>query len=207
MSLAALDAALYAALSATQWITASGPTTARPFALVGRYAGGLSVDGIRETCAQYPAALLRYDGGGSTRTVDAVEGVDDTGTEAWTVLVAVEEPREIDDAIAATDAQVPGALALIDAVLLALNGLVFDEAWRDRRVRVVGYAPALIARGTVYVYAVRFEARRELPQAPMTVAQAGNGQGLTSITAETDLVGPGTPAPDASVAIAIDFLT
>ena len=35
MSLAALDAALYAALSATQWITASGPTTARPFALVG----------------------------------------------------------------------------------------------------------------------------------------------------------------------------
>ena len=122
MSLAALDAALFASLSATQWITATGSTVATPFALVGRYAGELSVLGIRETCAQYPAALLRYDGGASMRTVDAVEGVDDTGTEAWTVFVAVEEPREIDDAIAATDAQVPGALALIDAVLLALNG-------------------------------------------------------------------------------------
>ena len=206
MSLASLDAALYAALTATQLVTASGPTVARPFALVGRYAGELSTVGIQETCAQYPAALLRYDGGASARTVDAIEGVDDTGTEAWTVLVAVEEPREIDDAIAATSAQVPGALALIDAVLLALNGLVFDDAWRDRRVRVAGYAPALIARGTVYVYGVRFEARRQLPQAPMTTAQAGNGQDLTSIVAETDLVGFDTPAPDASVGIDIDFV-
>lgn len=205
MSLAALDAILYAALAATQFVTAAGPTTGAPFALVARYAGELSETGIVETCGQYPCALLRWDAGAATRTVDAVEGVEDMGVEAWTVFVAVEEPREIDDATAQTDPLVPGAYALIDCVLGALNGLVLDSAWRDRRLRVSGYGPALIKRGTVYVYSVRFEARRALPQAPMTTEQAGDGQDLVTIAADVDLEGTADAPGNPQTSLAIDF--
>lgn len=194
MTLAAIDAALYAALAVTQHNGTA--TDAAPFALVGRYAGELTPDGIREASAQYPCAFLRWDSGAATRTVDAVEGVEDAAVETWTVLVAVEEPRAIDDAISATATLAPGALTLIDAVLGACNGLVFDGAWRDRRVRCAGYAPALVKRGEVYVYAVRFEAKRALPQLALTVAQAGTGQDLTQIAGDVDLEGTADTAPN-----------
>ena len=105
-TLAAIDAALYAALGVTQH---SGTATdAAPFALVARYAGELSEEGIREAIAQYPAAVLRWDTGLGARAIDAVEGVEDVATEAWTVFVALEEPREVDSALSATDTSAPG---------------------------------------------------------------------------------------------------
>ena len=188
MTLATLDAALYAALAVAQH--AGTATDAAPFALVGRYAGDLSEDGLTEACAQYPAALLRWDGGAASRTVDAIEGVEDMGVEAWTVFVALEDVRSIDDAVASTTTGAPGGLSLIDRVLSACNGLVTDDLWRDRRVRASAYGAALIKRGIVYVYSVRFEARRALPQLPLTTAQSGTAQMLTAIAADVDLVDP-----------------
>ena len=66
----------------------------------------------------------------------------------------------------------------------------------SRRVRCAGYAPALVKRGEVYVYAVRFEAKRALPQLALTVAQAGTGQDLTQIAGDVDLEGTADTAPN-----------
>ena len=76
------------------------------------------------------------------------------------------------------------------------NGLVFDGAFRDRRVRVADYGrPVLIKRGSLYVYSVRFEARRPLPALALTTAQAGNGQALTAIAGDVNLTGTEDTAP------------
>ena len=143
-----------------------------------------------DACAQYPSAFLRYDGGASTRTVDAVEGVEDAGLESWTVLVCLEEPRAVDEAAQGSSPLTPGFLPLIERVIELCNGLVFDGAFRDRRVRVADYGrPVLIKRGSLYVYSVRFEARRPLPALALTTAQAGNGQALTAIAGDVNLEG------------------
>lgn len=189
-----IDGALYAALAVTQHDGTA--TDAAPFALVARYAGELSEEGIREAIAQYPAAVLRWDTGTGVRAVDAVEGVEDVATEAWTVFVALEEPRDIDSALSATVTSAPGAYTLIERVLSACNGLVTDGLWRDRRVRAVAWGPALIKRGVVYVYSVRFEARRALPQLALTVAQAGTEHDLAEARADLNLEGTDDTAPN-----------
>jgi phage gp37-like protein len=189
-----IDGALYTALAVTQH--AGTATDAAPFAIVTRYAGELSEEGIREVVAQYPAAVLRWDAGVGARSIDAVEGVEDVATEAWTVFVALEESREMDSALSATNTGAPGAYTLIERVLSACNGLVTDGLWRDRRVRAVAWGPALIKRGVVYVYSVRFEARRVLPQLALTVAQAGTAQTLTQIAGDVDLEGTADAAPN-----------
>ena len=197
-TLAALDAAFFAALAATQHdASAGGPyTDAAPFACVDRFVGELAPDSIHEACAAFPAALLRFDGGTAKRTVDAVEGVDDTGAEAWTVLVAVEDPRSITDA--ATGATpVAGYLVCIERVLEVCNGLVVEGLWRDRRVRVTSYGkPLLVKRGELYVFGVSFVALRELPQAPLTIEQRGGDQALTQIAGDVNLEDTADAAPN-----------
>jgi len=193
-SLTDIDGALYTALAVTQH--AGTATDAAPFAVVARYAGELSEDGIREVVAQYPAAVLRWDTGVGARSVDAVEGVEDVATEAWTVFVALEESREMDSALSATNTGAPGAYTLIERVLSACNGLVTDGLWRDRRVRAVAWGPALIKRGAVYVYSVRFEARRVLPQLALTVAQAGTEHDLAEARADINLTCTVDAAPN-----------
>ena len=193
-TLSTIDTALFDALALGQHT--GTPTSTAPFALVGRYAGEVSEAGIAEVCAQYPSALLRYDGGASTRTVDAVEGTEDAGLESWTVLVCLEEPRAVDEAVQGSSPLTPGFLPLIERVLELCNGLVFDGAFRDRRVRVADYGrPVLIKRGSLYVYSVRFEARRPLPALALTTAQAGNGQALTAIAGDVNLTGTEDTAP------------
>ena len=53
----------------------------------------------------------------------------------------------------------------------------------------------LIKRGSLYVYSVRFEARRPLPALALTTAQAGNGQALTAIAGDVNLTGTEDTAP------------
>lgn len=171
LTLADVDGLLYAQLGTLLTNVTTGTTAARPFALVGRFAGSLDETSVREVVTQWPAALLAYDGETVTRTVNTLAGdAEDRGLNAWTVYVCVEDPRAIDDGTIGTTTA-PGGLRLIDAVLGVLNGLLIvttgaspQTAWMDRRLRCVGTREALIRRGVVYVYAVSFEAARALPQ-------------------------------------------
>lgn len=194
-TLSTIDTALFAALAAGQHT--GTPTATAPFALVARYAGEASEQGIAEACAQYPSAFLRYDGGGATRTVDAIEGIEDAGLESWTVLVCLEEPRSVDEAVQGVSPLTPGFLPLIERVIELCNGLVVDGVFRDRRVRVAEYGrPVLIKRGALYVYSVRFECRRPLPSVALTIAQAGTAQALTAIAGDVNLTGTTDAAPN-----------
>lgn len=171
MSLATTDAAIYSALSATQYTTTPGALT--PFALVGRYAGELDGQTLCEVVAQWPCALLRFDGETETTSVDTVCGdLEVRGEASWTVIVGAEEPRELDDAVASTNTSVPGYLMLVDVVQSVLNGLALSttDVWRWRRLRCVEVRPLLVRRGVVYVWGVRFTSSRTLPVVTMSDA-------------------------------------
>ena len=164
------------ALSALQINVTTGTTAARPFALVGRFAGALDEDSIREVVTQWPAALLAFGGEAVTRTVSTLAGdSEDRGTVRWTVYVAAEDPRAIDDGVVGTSTA-PGSYILADAVLAALNGLPLSGAWFSRTLRTSGVREALIRRGVVYVYAIDFEAMRALPQVTPTDSSVTLGE-------------------------------
>lgn len=191
LTLADVDGLLYTALSGLLIDVSTGTTIARPFALVGRFAGSLDETSVREVVTQWPAALLAYDGETVTRTVNTLAGdAEDRGLNAWTVYVCVEDPRAIDDGTIGTTTA-PGGLRLIDSVLGVLNGLMIATtgasaatAWMDRRLRCVGTREALIRRGVVYVYAVSFEAARALPQ----VTPADTSVDLLEVRGDVNLV-------------------
>lgn len=168
LSLADTDSAIYTALSALQINVTTGTTSARPFAMVGRFAGSLDATSIREVVTQYPAALLAFGGETVTRTVNTIGGdAEDRGVVRWTVYVAAEDARAIDDGTVGI-AAAPGVYRLVDSVLGVLSGLPLDGAWFDRRLRCTGTREALIARGELYVHAIDFEAMRALPQVTPT---------------------------------------
>ena len=185
LPLATLVAAMFSAPGALLITVTTGPTSPRPLALVGRYAGVLAEDSIMEVCTQYPAALLAYLGEQVTRTVNTIGGdSEDRSLVRWAVYVAVEDVRAIEDGtVGATTA--PGGLRLVDSVLGVLSGLPLDDAWFDRRLRCVGVREALIRRGTVYVYAVDFEAMRALPQ----VTPTDTSVALDAIYGDVNLTG------------------
>jgi hypothetical protein len=191
LTLADVDGLLYAQLETLLINVTTGTTPARPFACVGRFAGSLDETSVREVVAQYPAALLCYEGETVTRTVNTLAGAaEDRGLNAWTVYVCVEDARAIDDGTVGTTTA-PGGLRLVDAVLGVLNGLLIaiagaapQHAWMDRRLRCVGTREALIRRGVVYVYAVGFEAARALPQ----VTPADTSVELTEVRGDVNLV-------------------
>lgn len=183
--IADLDADLFDALDELLIDVTTGTTEARPFALVGRFAGPLSEDTIAEACTQYPAALLAFGGEQVTRTVNTLGGdAEDRGLVRWTVYVAAEDVRAIEDGTVGIGTA-PGGLRLVDSVLGVLSGLPLDDAWFDRRLRCVGTREALIKRGTVYVYAVDFEATRALPQ----VTPTDKSVDLDSVHGDVNLTG------------------
>lgn len=185
LPLADLEDDLFTALSALLINVTTGTTAARPFAMVGRFAGALSEDTIAEVCAQYPAALLAYGGEQVSRTVNTVGGdAEDRSLVRWTVYVAVEDVRAIEDGTVGISTA-PGGLRLVDSVLGVLSGLPLDDAWFDRRLRCVGVREALIKRGTVYVYAIDFEAMRALPQ----VTPTDTSVTLTEVRGDVNLTG------------------
>lgn len=193
-TLAQLDAALFAALGALQ---AGPPDDARPFALVGRYAGAFTPAGVEAQClAQYPAALLRWSDETAERDVDTTLAGDpeDRARSVWTVLAVAEDPRAVDDGLAGA-AGVPGVFALVDAVLGACNALLVDGLWHERRLRYVRAAPSapLTHLGTTYAAEVTFEALRVAPG--VTAPDATTP--LTSLVGDLNLSGDdNTGAPD-----------
>lgn len=199
-TLAEIDAALYTALSALQTDQTTGPTSTRPFALVARYSsdpgGGVSAGarGIVEACTQFPAALLRFDREESARDVNVVVGDHEDVTRCqWSVLIAVEDPRGPDEAVAATTASgVPGMLVLTGAVMSALNGLTVSQGtWHWRRIQHTRTYPRLVNSGVLLVYGMEFSAIRVAE----STAPADTSVALTEIRGDVNLVDPPAPAP------------
>lgn len=161
-SLAAIDTALLAALSP---LAAGPPTTLAPFALVGRYAGPVTEEALREAGAQWPCALLRFDQETAARVVEVWSGdSDDKAVASWTVLVGVEDPASLDDAMNSA-APRTGSLQLVGFVLSACNALVVADTWQGLTIRYAETRAELIKRGSVYVWGVRFETRRAVETA------------------------------------------
>jgi len=102
-TLASIELALYTALSGLLTNVTTGPTTSRPFACVGRYAGPVPPEGLAEAAAQYPCAMLRFDEDQSTRDVMGfgAASIEDRALSQFSVLVAVEDARATYDSSAA----------------------------------------------------------------------------------------------------------
>lgn len=191
-SLADIDTALYTALDA---LDAGPPTASQPFAMVGRYAGAVTEEGLREVGAQYPCALLRFDGETSTRVVEVWSAdSDDRAIGSWTVLVGVEDPTSLDNAI---NSAVPrsGYLQLVGAVLSACNALAVTGTWQYLTVRYAELRPELIKRGSVYVWAVRFEVRRQ-PETATNTDPAASLPYVNPIDGDVNLEGTSDAAPN-----------
>lgn len=189
MSLAGIDTAMLTALAGKVVVP---PTSTRPFALAGRYAGPVTREGLSRVCGgQYPAVLLRFDGERATKIVDVLEGVEVRGVATWTVIVVLEEPRSVDDAINAAFAGAPGILQLLDAAISAVNGLIIpNETWRDRPLQASVTQPELVDEGVVYAYSTRIEALRDLPQAVNPDPAAGL-PALNPVVGDVNLEGTG----------------
>ena len=190
MGLATIDAALLTALEATRHT--GTPSATQPFAFVGRYAGDFTREGIADVAqGLFPACFLRWDGGTDARTVDALEGTEDVEASAWSVYVALEDARSIDDAVT-TSSSSYGLLDLVDVATGVISGLTVEgtdavgtyaETWRDRRVRVTGRKTALIERGVAYAAQIVVEARITLAQ----VTPEDPSVDLTSVRGNVDL--------------------
>lgn len=201
-TLATIELALYTALSGLLTNVTTGPTTARPFACVGRYAGPVPPDGLHEAVAQYPCALLRFDEDVSVRDVlgFGAASIEDRALSSFSVLVAVEDARAIDDGMVG-DTSAPGLLRLVDAVIAACNGIVIADTHMQLSARYAGTRAEIIRRGVVYVYAVRFEATRAAATATYDDSAA---VAIPEIHSDINIVGTGTPAPNPLVQIVSD---
>jgi hypothetical protein len=198
-TLTSIELALYTALSGLLTNVTTGPTTARPFACVARYAGQVPQEGLAEAAAAWPCALLRFDDDISTRDVHGfgVESIEDRALASFSVLVGVEDPRDIADGMIG-DANVPGLLRLVDAVIAACNGVTFADPHMQMSIRYAGTRAELVKRGTVYVYAVRFDATRD---AAAVAFDASGATLIPSVNSDINITGTGTPAPNPLVQI------
>ena len=154
MGLATIDAALLTALEATRHT--GTPSATQPFAFVGRYAGDFTREGIADVAQGCSRRASSAGTVAPTRTVDALEGTEDVEASAWSVYVALEDARSIDDAVT-TSSSSYGLLDLVDVATGVISGLTVEgtdavgtyaETWRDRRVRVTGRKTALIERAS-----------------------------------------------------------
>ena len=188
-TLASIDTALLTALAAC---VATPQTAPAPFALVARYAGPVTREGLSRVCGgQYPAVLLRFDGEVPTRIVNTLmAGIEDRGVAAWSVIVVSEEPREIDDAMNAAAVGAPGILQMLDVAMGAINGLLVAGLYNERPARVTSTAVELVEAGVVYAYTARIEAMRDLPLAANPDPGAGLSP-LTPIVGDVNLIGTG----------------
>jgi len=165
-----LDDAFYTALSA---LVAGPPTPSAPFAVCARYAGPVTRKGLSDVCReQYPAVLLRMDGETTTRDILTWAYSEERGESSWSVIVVVEDPREVDEGLRG-DANAPGAMRLIDAVLGAVNALAVPGTYQSITPRAVSTAPELVQDGVVYAYTTRVSVLRVLPQADNPDPAAG----------------------------------
>ena len=157
--LADIDDALLTALAA---FAAEPQTTTKPFGYVGRYAGPVPAEGLQ--APKFPCAMLRFDGDAGTRDIETYASSEDRGLAGWSVLVGVEDPQGIETGMVGTTAA-PGLLRCVDIATSAVNALRIDGLFMSRTVRYVDTRAELVVRNATYVYAVRFEARRVVPNA------------------------------------------
>lgn len=199
-TLASIEAVLYAGLAALLTDVTTGPTTAKPFAFVGRYAGQVPPEGIGEAVAAWPCALLRFEDDASTRDVIGfgAEATEDRALASFSVLVGVEDPRDIADGMVG-DSSVPGLLRLVDAVIAACNGLVVADSHMQASTRYGGTRAEVVKRGNVYVYAARFDVTRDV--ARYAYDAADDSPLIPSVHADINITGTGEPAPNPLVQI------
>lgn len=165
--LAPLEAALFARLLTLQHEGA--PTAERPFALVTRYAGPLTRDGLQTVCAQYPCLLVKRGRVKPRLPVETtLHDFELVAGDVWTLVLVIEEPRTIDDAVQGVVPELPGLLPLHDVVERTVNGLRLDGLWSQRPVHVSEYGELdlLTAQGLVYAAYVEVRADRSMEEAP-----------------------------------------
>ena len=169
-TLASIDEAINTALLAL----VSGPPSANtPFAVAARYAGPVTKKGLSNVCReQYPAVMLRFDGEAITRDVLTWAYSEEVGDASWSVIVVVEDPREVDDGMLG-NSTVPGAMILIDAALGAVNALLVANTYQGISLRASETRPELVEDGVVYAFSTRVIARRVVPQATNPDPAAG----------------------------------
>lgn len=162
MSLASIDAALFAALSAT--VVTGARSAERPFSLVARHTGPWTQEALAHVVGQYPAALLRANGASYSLLgpVTILGESESRAPEGWSVLVALEEPRSADDAVQGTVAA-PGLLTLVDRVLAVLNGLPIGDAETTARASGWRWVPELARGGVLTAAEILFVVERTPP--------------------------------------------
>lgn len=176
-TLDAIESALLAEL-ATMKAPSSGPTLARPFRHVGRWAGEVTREhGVEEnTLNASPAALLAYEGSDPVGRDGAyvetgghlVEVVEE---HRFLVYVVVADQRSDDITLKGTNV-VPGVLLCARRVKEALAGLVIPGLFDGGVVALEGHRPWLIERGVQHTHVVRVSARSALPESADTTPDA-----------------------------------
>lgn len=166
-----IESALLAEL-ATMKAPTSGPTLARPFRHVGRWAGEVTREhGVEEnTLNAAPAALLAFEGSDPVGRDGAyvetgshlVEVVEE---HRFLVYVVVSDQRGDDITLKGTNV-VPGVLLCAQRVKEALAGLRIPGLFDGGVVALEGHRPWLIERGTQHTHIIRVSARSALPPAP-----------------------------------------
>mgnify|MGYP000943000707 CR=1 FL=1 len=164
--LAPIEAALFARLQTLQHD--GTPTNARPFALVARYAGPLTRDGLQAVCGQYPALLLKRGRAKPLLIAETLlRAFEQRSQDVWTLVIVLEEGRDIDDAMQGVMPETPGLLPLHDVVEASINGFDIEGLWMDAPVRVVEYGDldTLTLRGVAYAAFLELRADRSMEQA------------------------------------------
>ena len=187
-TLSSINAAIMAALTPLQCPDGGIVADSRPFAYVGHWCGEITRErGVDpEALAQFPCALLHWPGeknsnGGDLTTMDG-DG-EDAAQSDWVVYVGVEDVRGAESLVVGASG-VPGALALSDLVIGALDGLLIDGLLRSGRLYYTGAAPFVVARGKWYVAALTFFAKRS----PDRVAPPDDAVPLLGIDGDVNLV-------------------
>ncbi len=149
---------------------AAPPTDARPFRIVGRWAGEVTSEGVDEqTLGKSPSALLAYE-----RSVPEVrQTVGDFVTfherHFFRVYVTVVDTRGVAAATKGTVGQ-QGILRCTRVVKEVLAGLAIPGLADGDVVHLVDHRPWSIARDSHFTHVIQVSARAELgaPTAPAT---------------------------------------
>ena len=141
---------------------ASPSTDTLPFAMAGRWCGQITAEhGLSpEAMAQTPCVFLRWDGSSSAPDVLTLVGdAEDRVREQFTVFIAVDDPRGMDD-ILVGGAGAIGIYTMLDRVETAVNGLIVADTLRNTRVRLADTRPFYAQSGRSYIAAMVFSAER-----------------------------------------------
>lgn len=159
--LESIEASLVEALDT---LRASPATDARPFRLVGRWAGETTAEGVeKETLGRGPSALLAFERSVPEEIRDGAAGPLSMilETHFFRVYVTVVDTRGPTATLQGTVGQ-QGILRCARLVKELLAGLDIAGLYNAEGVRLVDHQPWLIDPGTSITHVLRFSARAEL---------------------------------------------